>query len=61
MLNDQQLATIIVSMAWLLTVDGVSNPQPLAEPSWLGMGTDLEVGRPRDSVYASVANTIVGV
>ena len=59
MLNDQQLATIITSMAWLLTVDGISNPQPLAEPSWSGTGT--EVGRPGDSVYASMANTIVGV
>ena len=45
-------------MAWLLTMDGVSNPQPLAEPSWSGTGT--EVGRPGDSGYASLANTIVG-
>ena len=48
----------IMSIAWLPTVDGVSNPWPLAEPTWLDMGT--EVGRPGDGVYASMANTVVG-
>jgi hypothetical protein len=41
-------------------VGGVSNPRPLAlaEPSSLGKGTEI-VGA-GDSVYASVANDVVG-
>ena len=48
----------IASTAWLLTVGWVSNPRPLAEPSCLGTGTIPEVAG--DSVYASVANAVVG-
>ena len=54
-----------MSTAWSPTVDGVSNPLPLAEPSCLGTGiidpeTGSEIGGPGDSVYASVANAVVG-
>ena len=50
-------------MAWSLTVAGVSNPRPLAEPSCLGIdpGTGSEIGRSGDSVYAFVADAVVGV
>ena len=57
MLNDQLLTTI-VSTAWTLTVVGVANPRPLAEPSCLGTGIDpetgTEIGAP-GGVYAFVA------
>ena len=56
-LNDQWL-TIIVSTALTLTVDGVSNPRPLAEPSCLCTGIDPEMGTEIEGpggLYASVA------
>ena len=63
-LNDQQLATTIVCTAWSLTVGGVSNPRPLAEPTSLGTTIDPEIGaeieEPEDREYASVANAVVG-
>ena len=37
----------------------VSNPRPLAEPSWFKLSTGTELGRPGDSVYGSVANAVV--
>ena len=65
-LNDQQLATIMASMALSLTVGGVSNPPLLAEPSCLGMVIDPETGTecgrvPEDILYASVADSVAGV
>ena len=50
--------TTIVSKAWSLTAGGISNSRSLAEPSCLGMGT--EIGGPEDSGCASVANSVVG-
>ena len=47
----------VVSTAWSLTVGGVSNPPPLAEPSCLDTGVDPEMG---DGVYASVVNPVEG-
>ena len=51
--------------AWSLTVGGVSNPWPLAEPGCLGMGINpesgTEIGGTRDAVCVSVANVVVGV
>ena len=55
-----------MSTAWSLTVGGVSNPWPLAEPSCLGTGiidpeTGTETGGPEGGVYTSVATAVVGV
>jgi hypothetical protein len=48
--------------AWSLTVGGVSNPRPLAEPSCTGIDPEIgiEIGGLGDGVYASVANTVEG-
>ena len=50
--------------AWSLTVGGVPNPRLLAEPSCSGTGIDpetsTEVEGSGDSVYAFVANAVVG-
>ena len=54
----------VVSTAWSPTVGWVSNPPPLAEPSCLGAGIDLETGNeivgPGDGEYGFVENTGVG-
>jgi hypothetical protein len=42
-------------------VGRVSNPRSLAEPSCLGTGIDPVIAGPGGSVYASVANAVVGV
>ena len=59
MLNDQQLATTIVSKAWSLTVGGLSDIRTLAEPSCLGTGidpeTDTEIGGLGDNLYPNAA------
>ena len=65
MLNDRKLATTVVSMVWSLTVSGISNPRPLAEPSCLGtsIDSDPETGsetKGPGGAYASVANAVVG-
>ena len=65
MLNDQKLATTIVSIVWSLTVGGFSNPpsRPLAEPRCLGTSIDPETGtetKGPGSMYASAANAAVG-
>ena len=46
---------------WSLTVGGVSNLWPLAEPSCMGIDPEMgtETGGPGDSVYASGANAVV--
>ena len=63
MLNDQSLATTILSAAWSPTVGGVSGPG--VEPSCPGTAsTDDETGAEigGDTVDASVVvNTVVGV
>ena len=51
-----------MSTAWSPTVGGgVSDPRPLAEPSWLDAGFDpetgAEIGEPGN---ASMANAVVG-
>ena len=56
------IRTTIMCTAWSLTVGGVSNPWPLAEPSCTGIDpeTGTEIAGPGDSVHASVANAVVG-
>ena len=41
---------------------GLSNPLPLSESSLTGIDSEIgvEIGRPGDSVYASVVNVVVG-
>ena len=50
--------------AWSLTVGGVSNPRLLVESSCSGTGIDPETSTEMegsgDSVYASVADAVVG-
>jgi len=44
-LNEQLLATTVVSVAWMPTMGGISDPGLLTESIWLGRaGIDTETG-----------------